>query len=51
MKRANKKTESNAQIVQKFHILSADFCEKGGMKYIFVDIYMHKFIHVYNVYL
>jgi hypothetical protein len=36
MKRANKKTESNAQIVQKFHILSADFSEKGGMKYVYL---------------
>ena len=30
MKAANKKTTSNAQIVQKWRLLANDFTEKGG---------------------
>ena len=30
MKEANKKTESNAQIVQKWKLLACDFSEKTG---------------------
>lgn len=30
MKAANKKTTSNAQIVQKWKLLPADFTERGG---------------------
>jgi len=30
MKRANKKTTSNAQVVQKWKLITADFSEKGG---------------------
>jgi len=30
MKKANSKTTSNAQIIQKFIMLPTDFCEKAG---------------------